>query len=194
MTYDGLTLVSDSGQPHLGGNIAEGDPFTYAPRVWNYLIARFALRSVLDLGAGRAYSSAFFHRAGMQVISVDGLRSNCETAVYPTLHADLTKAPVYCKVDLVHCQEVVEHIEEQHLGNLLPSLACGNFIVMTHALPGQGGHHHVNLQSPEYWIGHLGAHGYRVLDEDTRRIRALAQQDGASYLEETGLVLTRKQA
>ena len=30
---------------------------------------------------------------------------------------DLTKGPVVARVDLVHCQEVVEHIEERYLDN-----------------------------------------------------------------------------
>lgn len=48
--YEGLSCMVSQEAPHLGGNIAEGDPFTFAPKVWDYLIKRFAVRSVLDLG------------------------------------------------------------------------------------------------------------------------------------------------
>ena len=48
MTYAGLLGAVDADAPHLGGNVIEGDPFTHSPLVWDYLIQRFALRSVLD--------------------------------------------------------------------------------------------------------------------------------------------------
>ncbi|PUE31007.1 hypothetical protein B9Z35_08195 [Limnohabitans sp. Jir61] len=117
---------------------------------------------------------------------------NCLNAIYPTVQIDLTKSKVVARVDLVHCQEVVEHIEAEFLDNLLSSLTCGRIIVMTNALPGQGGHHHVNEQPTEYWIENLKKYNCEVLVEDSNRIRKLAQQDGATYLAQTGLVLANK--
>lgn len=192
MTYAGLLGAVDAEAPHLGGNVIEGDPFTHSPSVWDYLVHRFALRSVLDLGSGRGYAARWFQRSGLDVLAVDGLRENCEKAIHPTLQVDLTRGSVYCRVDLVHCQEVVEHIHADHLENLLASLTCGRYIVMTHALPGQGGHHHVNEQPTEYWIQHLQRHGCEVLVEDSNRIRNLAAKDGAKYLAQTGLVLVNR--
>jgi hypothetical protein len=191
-TYSGLANASDVTAPHLGGNIVEGDPLTYAPSVWDYLTNRFSLTSVLDLGSGRGYSSRYFHDRGLRVLAVDGMKDNCLNAVYPTVQIDLTKAMVVTNVDLVHCQEVVEHIEERYAHNLLSSLACGKFIVMTNALPGQGGHHHVNEQPTQYWVDLLSGYGYDVLVEDTNRVRKLATNDGATYLANTGLVLAKR--
>ena len=189
--YIGLANAKDVNAPHVGGNIVEGDPFTYAPSVWEYLIRRFALASVLDLGSGLGYSAQYFHNQGLKVLAVDGMEENCLGAVYPTVQIDLTKSKVLANVDLVHCQEVVEHIEEKYVHNLLSSLACGKFIVMTNALKGQGGHHHVNEQPTEYWINHLRKYNYEVLAEDTSRVRKLAEKNGAIYLAKTGLVLAR---
>ena len=189
-SYAGMKNVIDAELPHLGGNAHEDDAYTFAPSVWDYLIDRFAVRSALDLGAGLGYSSCYFHRAGVKVVAVDGLEYNVKHAIFPSTLVDLTVSRMVCRVDLVHCQEVVEHIEEKYLENLLLSLACGRFIVMTNALPGQGGHHHVNEQPTEYWIAHLKRHGCEVMAEDTKRVRALAERDGACYLAATGLVLT----
>ena len=182
---------TDATSPHLGGNLRDGDPNTYAPSVWDYMIDRFAVGSVLDLGAGMGYSSHYFHKKGLKVISVEGMRDNVENAVYPSILHDLTESPVSCKVDLVHCQEVVEHIEEKFLDNLLRSLACGRFILMTHAVPGQDGHHHVNCQPTEYWVEKLARHNYRLLVIDSNRVRALAGKDSAIFLAATGLVFAR---
>lgn len=190
--YAGLTGETNPTAHHLGGNIIEGDPYTYAPTVWDYLIKRFSLESVLDLGSGRGYSSSYFHSAGVKVISVDGMIENCNNSLFPTVQIDLTQSSVYCKVDLVHCQEVVEHIDEIHIEKLLSSLTCGKFIVMTNALPGQGGYHHVNEQPTEYWVQHLRRHNCELLSEDSARIRKLARADGAKYLAETGIVLVNR--
>lgn len=192
MTYEGLSNISDDDAPHLGGNIDEGDPLTFAPSVWDYLIDRFAVKSVLDLGSGLGYSSHYFFKHGLQVIAVEGLRQNVEKSLYPSVCLDLTKSSVLCKVDLVHCQEFVEHIEERFIENVLNSLKCGKIICMTHALPGQGGYHHVNEQSQEYWVSNLRKSNFDILFEDTKRIRYLAAKDNAMYLAKTGLVASNK--
>ena len=118
--------------------------------------------------------------------------ANVRSAVYPTVHLDLAKSNVRCQVDLVHCQEVVEHVEEQYIENVLKSLACGKFILLTHALPGQEGHHHVNARPPEYWIEHLRSYNCVLLEEDTRRVRALANENNATYLATTGLLFVNR--
>jgi hypothetical protein len=186
--YSGLATLSDKGAKHVGGNIRPGDPFTFTPTAWRYLAERFAVGSVLDLGSGRGHAGLFFHRLGLRVLCVDGLASNVENAVHPTVLHDLTQGPVRTRVDLAHSQELVEHIEERFVANVVDSLLCGEIIVFTHALPGQGGYHHVNLQPPEYWIGQMQARGCVLLEEDTARIRRLAVQDGGVYLAATGLV------
>lgn len=191
MNYSGLTPSQDDDEMHLGGNMLQGDPYTFSPSVWNYLTDRFSIKTVLDLGSGSGYAAHYMSQKGLKVIAVDGLKSNCLNSVFPTVHIDMTKNSVFCKVDLVHCQEVVEHIEEKYLDNLLESLTQGKFIVMTNALPGQGGHHHVNEQPTEYWIQHLHNRGYNLLVEDSNRIRKLAASDGAIYLAQTGIVLAK---
>ena len=165
MTY-AYTVAADESAPHLGGNIMEGDPQTYSPSVWDYTINRFGIESVLDLGSGVGNAAQYFFRRGLKVVAVDGLAHNVEKAIFPTMLHDITQGPINTRVDLVHCQEVVEHIEEDYLESLLDCLTVGKFILMTHALPGQGGHHHVNLQPPEYWIEHLGHRGCNVLVEE----------------------------
>jgi SAM-dependent methyltransferase len=192
MSYGGLQGVYSQVNSHLGGNVREGDPFTFSPKVWRYVMDRFAIQTILDLGSGLGYSARYFHDLGKIVIAVDGLKENIEKAIFPTIRIDLEKGPVECAVDLTHCQEVVEHVHEKYLDNLLQSMSCGKFILMTHALPGQGGHHHVNEKPAEYWIEHMARYHCVVLEEDTRRIRKLAIEDGADYLSRSGLLLANK--
>jgi 2-polyprenyl-3-methyl-5-hydroxy-6-metoxy-1,4-benzoquinol methylase len=185
-------LVSNSAEPHLGGNIHYGDTNTYCPAVWDYVISRFAVKSVLDLGCGEGYSAAYFASKGCTTIAVDGLLENCRNAVYPTVLFDLTKGSFFAQVELVHCQEVVEHIEEKYIDNLLNSLTCGNILLMTHALPNQPGYHHVNLQPPEYWVDKLLSKNFHLLVEETNRVRQLATRNEAIYMAQSGLLFVKK--
>lgn len=180
--------MTDKSNMHLGGNISYGDPATFAPTVWNYVIDRFCIKSVLDLGSGLGFASDYFFKKGLKVVAIEGMTENVEKSLYPAIQHDLTKGPIYSKVDLVHCQEVVEHIEEKYLDNLLTTMSCGKYLLMTNALPGQGGHHHVNEQPTEYWIKHLTDRGLLLLVEDSNRVRKMAGEDGAVFLAATALV------
>lgn len=186
--YAGLETVVSPHQSHLGGNILIGDPFTYCPTVWDYVISRFCIESVLDVGSGVGHASHYFFQRGVKTVAVDGLEANIRNAIYPSVLADLTKGPVTCPVDLVHCQEVVEHIDEKFLENIIRTLLNGQIILLTHALPAQQGYHHVNCQNPEYWISHLKGRGCAYLEADTLRVRELAARDGAAYMQATGLL------
>lgn len=186
--YRGLVPTLSPEAEHLGGNIKFGDPYTYTPSAISYVISRFSIQTALDLGSGTGYAADFFHRQGVRVIAVDGLLENINKAVYPTILHDFATLPVQCNVDLVFCQEVVEHVEERHLDNILTSLCCGKIILMTHGVPGQKGHHHVNLQSAQYWVDHLENRGCKLLAADTERVRQFAQSDGAPYMRDTALV------
>ena len=192
MSYRGLDFAFDDASPHLGGSVKAGDPFTYCPSVWNYVIERFGIESVLDLGSGAGNSALFFHRRGLAVLAVDGFKPSVLSSIFPAIMLDLTRDSVTTRVDLVHCQEVAEHIEERYLDNLMNSMLCGRIIIMTHALPGQSGMHHVNLQSSDYWIRQLEKRNATYLEEDTRRIRRLAETDGATYMQQSGLMFANQ--
>lgn len=53
---DSLTLYEDSGEEddrHLGGNVHGGDAMTFYPDLWQWMVERFAVRSVMDIGCGK---------------------------------------------------------------------------------------------------------------------------------------------
>ena len=192
LSYAGTTKIEPANAPHLGGNIKEGDPGSFCPHVWDYVIDRFCVRSVMDLGCGVGHAAEYFFKKGLRTLAVDGLAANVRASYYPAVCHDLTAGPVITNVDLVHCQEVVEHIEERFLNNVLSSLGCGRIILMTHAVPGQGGHHHVNEKPMEYWNDHIQRMGYTLLVEDSNRVRAIAKQEGAIWMAGSGLVFHRR--
>ena len=143
---------------------------------------------MLDLGSGTGIASRWFANQGRAAIAVEGLEANVRNSLYPTIKQDITLAPVIAPVDLVHCHEMVEHIDELYLDNLLQSLMNGRIILMTAAGPDQPGHHHINLQPTTYWITHLTQRGCQYLEDDTQRIRKMASQEGAWHMARSGML------
>ena len=184
-------LMVDGIRKDLGGNLHHGDSLTITPVLWQALIDRFAPRSMLDVGAGEGHTLAFFHRNGVIAHGIDRLEQNVAMSRFPIALHDLTTGPYVYPCDLVYCVEVVEHIEEKYIDHLFDTLTNASIVVISHALPGQKGHHHVNIQPERYWLEKFANRRYR-LAEDNIYFRDLARQEKpGSYFSQSGLVLLK---
>jgi SAM-dependent methyltransferase len=167
-------FVYDEKYPHLGGNIDGGDSFTSCPLVWGWFINHLAIETVLDVGCGQGHALRYFANIGCSVLGIEGLPSNAAKSELPVIVNDIQATTLQVHgIDLVWCCELVEHIEEQYLCNLLPLLTCGKYLAMTHAEPKQVGHHHVNCQPQEYWIEKITACGFNFDEATTELTRGL---------------------
>lgn len=175
----------DRKYPHLGGNIIGGDRNTFYPALWSWLVRRFGISTVLDVGCGEGHAMAEFSALGCAVHGIDGLEENIAACTNATV-VDLTISSYAWPCDLVWCCEVVEHIDERFVDNLVRTLSNGRYVAMTHGLPGQSGYHHVNCKPADYWVGLMAAAGYRLMDE-TLESRPL----GGKYWKKSGLIFTR---
>jgi hypothetical protein len=182
--------VIDNSKPHLGGNLPEGDPSTFCPKSWTYVIEKFQIKSVTDVGSGMGHAADWFSKQGLTVTAIDGLEENVTKSIYPAQLIDLTEKAFTQPVDLVNCIEVVEHIEEKYLDNLLDTLCSGKYLLMTHAIPGQDGWHHVNCQWENYWISHLKNRGFVLSKTDTEEIRNHAHK--AKHIKRSGLFFIKE--
>ena len=186
-----VILVNDPQRPDLGGNLREGDSAAFTPKLWRYLVDRFAVRSVLDVGCGEGHAVSFFHRLGLHSHGIDGLLLNVKRSVIPIAHHDLTFSQYLMPVDLVLSIEVAEHIAPEYVDNFLDTLANGRVICMTAAPPGQDGHHHVNCQPSEYWVEQMKKRGY-LLSEETEHFKAVSGSEiGYKYFTTSGLIFLR---
>jgi SAM-dependent methyltransferase len=183
-----FTYATNKDKPHLGGNIIEGDPATFCPTVWKYIIDTYGVKSVLDVGSGIGYAAKWFSNQNVNAFALEGLHENVLNAIHPTIEHDITLDKFVKEVDLVNCIEVVEHIDEQFLDNLLSTLCSGKYILISHAVPGQeSGWHHVNCQPAEYWIEHFKKRNVMYLEDETHKIRKLAKADKAKHISRHGL-------
>lgn len=184
-------FVTNSNAPHLGGNFDSIDPGCWCPTAWKYIIDTFNITSVTDVGSGAGHAAKWFSDLNLDVTAVEGLEENVKNSRYPAVLHDLTTGPFVKNVDLVNCIEVVEHIEEKFLDNLLTTLCQGRYIFMTHAVPGQAGWHHVNCQPSEYWISHLLSRNFKLLEDESLKIQKLADTDGAFHIARNGMLFER---
>jgi SAM-dependent methyltransferase len=176
-----MNEVINTDFPHLGGNIRGGDVYTWCPAVWDYLIYSFQPESLLDIGCGEGYLIEYFKKRGVRVAGIDGLpenRDNAPASVRDDIYInDYTKGRyIETYFDMVISCEFVEHIEQKYEMNYLSQFINCRVLVFTHALPGQGGYHHVNCQSSRYWKDRLTGLGMTYHDEHTRNCRLLGKK------------------
>ena len=117
------------------------------------------IHSVVDFGCGLGTWLRAFKAMGVQeVLGLDGywcdktlLFKNILESEYKTV--DLENPIVLDKpYDLVISLEVAEHLSEESADTFVESLVnAGKVILFSAAIPGQGGHNHINEQFPEYW-------------------------------------------
>jgi hypothetical protein len=171
--------------PHLGGHNNETN---MDEPILDYLIARYAPKSFLDVGCGPGGMVAAARKRGLVALGIDG-----DNSVKPDVLHDYTKGPMERTLDLpspvlVWCVEFVEHVKEAYLLNVLDTFRRADVLFLTHALPGQGGYHHVNEQLPEYWIDAMDKIGFGIEKKATTDSRSVAIN---TYTKRSGLAFTK---
>lgn len=178
---------------HLGGAMP-ADPASYYPQLWDFLHDEFGVKTVLDVGCGEGQALAYFrNHLGCRVLGIDGLpQHDPDVRVH-----DYTRGPLIFpprRVDLCWSCEFVEHVEERFAEHFLTSFDTTRLLLMTHATPGQIGHHHVNCQPSSYWIEKLEARGFEYdpwLTIACRELAAAGNGEPRNYFARTGLALRR---
>lgn len=185
-------MYVDWERPHLGGYLKGGDAGSFCPEMWTWLVRKYRIKSVIDVGCGEGQALKFFGDLGCYVRGVDGIP---QPGLGSFVCHDYTTGPYEPNpwadgrgFDLCWCCEFVEHVEQRYEENFLATFECARMVAMTHGLPGQGGHHHVNCQPPEYWIQRMKEHGFRLNRPATRRARELVPH---GYFAWSGLVFVR---
>jgi SAM-dependent methyltransferase len=189
-------FVTDPNRPWLGGSCKGGDPATYYPDLWNWLVDDRKVNSVIDVGCGEGIALRHFERRGCVVLGVDGIK---EGNYYAIQEHDYTQSPyrpfksTHRLYDLCWSCEFVEHVEEQFMPNFLATFACAKMVLMTHAWPNQDGYHHVNCQTPDYWKGALAGVGFQYDYTLTQIARAYAEKNTNpwNHFKRSGLVFIK---
>jgi SAM-dependent methyltransferase len=141
-----------------------------ADRVIERLLPHLQVTSVLDVGCGLGAWLVTWKKHGLRdVFGIDGPKTPIEMLLIPSsefLPFDLSKPiNVGRKFDLVTSLEVAEHLPERSSDTLVDSLVRhADLIIFSAAIPGQGGHYHINEKNFAYWIRKFKNRGYRCFD------------------------------
>lgn len=121
-------------------------------------------RTVVDVGGGEGWWASEFAKLGAKAVNLDDLQSS---RVLPTnvehVHVNLEAITAETLSqggwDLAVCLEVAEHLTEDAGDRLIEKLAqIARVVLFSAAIPGQGGHGHINEQWPGYWVDRFYAH------------------------------------
>ena len=161
---------------HLGGAYPQGDANTHMPDVWGYLLVKYEIKQVLDVGCGFGHALRWFKDVGLcNVVGIEGWDEAIRGSLVPeaVVQHDFTKgpAPIGTPFDLAWSAEFLEHVDEKFLPHVMPAFRLARYAVVTHGEPGQIGHHHVNCQTTDYWVAKFAEHGFEHLADETVRLR-----------------------
>lgn len=77
----------------------------------------------------------------------------------------------YGKYDISMCLEVAEHMAEAKASELIKVLTMlAPTVLFSAAVPGQGGHGHINCQPKQYWIDRFAELNYVVDQDSTQKL------------------------
>lgn len=140
-----------------------------AERLLPLLTGELAIGSVLDVGCGQGAWLSVWQRLGAEVMGIDGAYVDASRLLIPQsrfVPHDLRQPfDLGRRFDLVQSLEVAEHLPATHAADFVACLVRhGDLILFSAAPKGQGGDHHINEQSYDYWRRLFARHDYVALD------------------------------
>jgi cyclopropane fatty-acyl-phospholipid synthase-like methyltransferase len=143
----------------------------------NYLKVNM-IKSAIDLGCGEGHYVNDLNNNGINCLGYDGNPNTTSITNNRCQIMDLSKPQVFeQKSEFTISLEVAEHIPKQfediYIQNVHNSNTKG--IILTWAIPGQGGHGHVNEQPNEYALNKFLSLGYKYNTTDSNILRNNAE-------------------
>jgi SAM-dependent methyltransferase len=139
-----------------------------AERILDAVLARYPVASLLDVGCGLGTWLEVARRRGIaDAHGIEGAWARPAPGLAPLIQVLDLERPFDLgrRFDLAISLEVGEHLSDAAAAGFVQSLTRHAPVVLfSAAIPGQGGHHHVNERFLPYWSDLFAAHGYRALD------------------------------
>jgi hypothetical protein len=187
---------------HLGGH----QWITHIDEGLLKLLQFCGYKTLIDVGCGPAGNVKLARELGMEAIGIDGdpelLRLNAPNMPLIAPH-DYTKGRLppqmswddgdhdrwdlnLTRFEVGLSTEFLEHVEEKYIPNIMDTFQRCKIVICTHGLPGETwGHHHVNLQTEEYWVEMFSKYGFTYSKAGTDKIRA-ASTMRKGFIKRTG--------
>ena len=183
-------IIKNPLKPHVAGYLEFGEQ---PQKTIEYLVRIFKPVTVLDVGSGPFGGKKIFNDLGVQLVwCIDGddqllyrdeFMNSGHLKTFSVVDFERSSYRFPTTFDMVFSYECAEHI--LNADNYIETITanCGKILVITHALPGQRGYHHVNTQPDDYWISRIEKRGFKYLEKESMECRAL----GEGYFKMSGL-------
>ena len=152
----------------------------------------FDFKSLADVGCGTGHYLRYAldnYPDLTGLLGLEGSKYAVANSMIPsvTFLQDFRVPPAcaYGEHDLAISIEVAEHVEAEFVDVYLDLLcSLSDTVLITAAVPGQGGTAHVNEQLQPYWVKKFDGHGYYFDEVTTLRVREGIQRakDGGKYV------------
>ena len=184
---------------HLGGQVYGNVDLELV----KYLKEKFKIESLIDIGCGDGMAIKNYpEKLGLDCYGVDGDWTRMPKTDQCILH-DFSEGkiefdPEDTTFDCSDSIEFLEHVEEEYQENYMDLFSKGKLCVVTAALPGQGGHHHVNCRPQEYWYEVFEKYGYEFLPDETAEAGEISNNKTGTggeqnqWFKNTGMIFKKK--
>lgn len=173
--------------PHLGGH----ENMTHIDiGALDYFIEKYNIKSFLDVGCGPGGMVELAHDSGLDALGIDGDYTVKRINPQLVMIHDFTVGKPFLNhkiYDLGWSCEFLEHVPAEFMDNYMDAFFHCKRIAVTHALPGQGGHHHVNEKDANYWLDEFMFRGFLFDINATNELRKNSSMD-EKFVRHTGLV------
>ena len=140
-----------------------------AEQIVPLLRALLPINGIVDFRCGQGAWLSVWRKTGARVMGVDGSYVDQQDLMIDANQfraADLSQ-PIDLgqRFDVVQSLEVAENLPSSRASEFIGTLTShGSLVMFSAAVPGQGGEHHSNEQSLEYWREKLREHRYVAID------------------------------
>jgi SAM-dependent methyltransferase len=183
------SMPSHEIKSHLGGH--QNRTNIDVP-VFDFIATTYDVKHMVDIGCGPGGMKELAEKFQIEWFGIDGDESII-TNSQNTLCHDFTTGVLDLNknFDLAWSVEFLEHVEEQFIPNFMPVFSQAKYALVTAALPGSPGHHHVNCQTNDYWIKIFQANGFTFLEKETIYLRSISEMT-KSFFKKTGMFFVKE--
>ena len=177
--HTGIWSFADATRAWDGTGHGHGSCQSLKPMLEKYLDKESC---IIDMGCGLGDYINYLNLVGFEVYGCDGTPNIDKCSIYHPVHeADLTQSldtqVTFPKGNVISL-EVGEHIPKEHEHMFIKNITeyCNDTLILSWALPGQGGHGHYNEQPNEYVIQKIEAQGLKFDAPSTLKFRNELQE------------------
>ena len=181
-------------EAHLGGHSNK----TWTDRgSLKYVKEQTKSKYYLDIGCGPGGQLQIALDLGMVGLGIDGDHTLTHSEELNVQIFDFTKGkidkdnikyiPDQGYFDICWTVEFLEHVNAEFIPNFMGAISLCEYVIMTNAIPGLGGHHHVNEQYFSYWEETFKKYGLKPDLDLTRGLRRMSTMKNKKKLSQISM-------